>query len=347
MSIDAPFPWFGGKRRVAPQVWEALGDVDNYVEPFAGSLAVLLGRPSTHAGRVETVNDLDHFLANFWRAVRLCPDEVAAWAHWPVNEDDLLARHIWLVNEGREILEAGVHADPDFCDARIAGWWVWGLCAWIGGGWCSGTGPWGRDAETGRVGVQRQLPHLGTPGQGVQRQLPHLGSLRGVQRRRPHLGNPGQGVLRPGQSLRPWFEALAARLAPVRVCTGDWSRVVTKGAMAHGGTVGVFLDPPYSGEVRAKDIYAVDDYDVAAAVRDWAVAQGDDPRLRIVLAGYAPEHDDVVPPTWRRVRWSANASYQRSTSSKAEGNAANRHQEVLWCSPACLDPVPQLFEVGA
>lgn len=31
--MKAPFVWFGGKRKVAPQVWAALGDVDNYVEP--------------------------------------------------------------------------------------------------------------------------------------------------------------------------------------------------------------------------------------------------------------------------------------------------------------------------
>ena len=43
--LRAPFPWFGGKSRVAAVVWRAFGDVPNYVEPFAGSLAVLLGRP--------------------------------------------------------------------------------------------------------------------------------------------------------------------------------------------------------------------------------------------------------------------------------------------------------------
>lgn len=32
-----PFPWFGGKRKVAPIVWQALGDVELYVEPFFGS----------------------------------------------------------------------------------------------------------------------------------------------------------------------------------------------------------------------------------------------------------------------------------------------------------------------
>lgn len=70
-GLAAPFVWFGGKRRVAPEVWAALGDVDNYVEPFAGSLAVLLGRPAWHRQRVETANDdADAFLANFWRALR-------------------------------------------------------------------------------------------------------------------------------------------------------------------------------------------------------------------------------------------------------------------------------------
>ena len=41
-ALKAPFPWFGGKSKVAGLVWERFGDVANYVEPFAGSLAVLL-----------------------------------------------------------------------------------------------------------------------------------------------------------------------------------------------------------------------------------------------------------------------------------------------------------------
>ena len=55
--LRAPFPWFGGKSRVAHIVWSHFGDVRNYVEPFAGSLAVLLGRPTEP--KIETVNDLD------------------------------------------------------------------------------------------------------------------------------------------------------------------------------------------------------------------------------------------------------------------------------------------------
>jgi len=52
--LKAPFPWFGGKSRAAALVWERFGNVRNYVEPFAGSLAVLLARP--HAPGLE--NDL-------------------------------------------------------------------------------------------------------------------------------------------------------------------------------------------------------------------------------------------------------------------------------------------------
>lgn len=131
--LKAPFPWFGGKSRVAHEVWQRLGDVPNYVEPFAGSLAVLLARPT--APRVETVNDINCMVANFWRAITVDPEAVAHYADWPVNEADLHARHLWLVNqiEFRERMKK----DPDFFDAKIAGWWVWGICQWIGSGWCA------------------------------------------------------------------------------------------------------------------------------------------------------------------------------------------------------------------
>ena len=339
--MKAPFPYFGGKRRVASQVWAALGDVDNYVEPFAGSLAVLLARPLLHQGLTETVNDADCHLANFWRALAHDPEAVAAWADWPVNEADLFARHLWLVNEGRDRI-AGIEADPDFYDAKVAGWWVWGICAWIGSGWCSGTGPWVHDDEAGK------RPHLGTAGQGVKRQRPHLGNAgQGVNRQLPHLGDAGRGVNRQlpaGQGgLYDYMCALADRLRRVRVCCGDWSRVVTDGALVHGATVGVFLDPPYLGDVRAADLYAVDDATISIAVRDWAVAHGDDPRLRIVLCGYIDEHEGHVPDTWRLVRYSASGSY--GTAAGVGQNKVNRHKEALWFSPHCLGPaLPSLFE---
>ena len=141
--LQAPFPYFGGKRKAAETVWPAFGRVDNYVEPFAGSAAMLLAAPPD-AARIETINDFDGFVANFWRAIAHDPDAVAHAADWPVNEVDLMARHSWLVRHRQPITEQ-LCADPDWYDARSAGWWVWGACNWIGGGWCSGDGPWVHD----------------------------------------------------------------------------------------------------------------------------------------------------------------------------------------------------------
>lgn len=138
-NLKAPFPYFGGKSRVAEEVWRRFGDVGNYVEPFAGSLAVLLARP--HKPYTETVNDKDGLLANFWRAMVKDPEAVIHHADWPVNEADLHARHLWLVRE-REDLTERLMADPYWFDAKAAGWWVWGISAWIGDTWCTGAGGW-------------------------------------------------------------------------------------------------------------------------------------------------------------------------------------------------------------
>ena len=125
--MKAPFPWFGGKSTVAHLVWERFGDVQNYVEPFFGSGAVLLNRP-TEPG-IETVNDLDCMVANFWRALQHDPDAVADAADWPVNEADQHARHLWLCSQ--EEFRERMKTEPEFYDAKIAGWWVWGQCIWI------------------------------------------------------------------------------------------------------------------------------------------------------------------------------------------------------------------------
>ena len=338
-ELKAPFPYFGGKRRVAAEVWAALGDVDNYVEPFMGSLAVLLARPWRHDRKAETVNDADSYLSNFWRALSAAPEEVARWCDWPVNETDKLARELWLVNSGRERISR-MEADPDFYDAKVAGWWVWGINQYIGGGFCYGRGPWVHSAD-GLSVVNRN--DTGDAGQGVNRQRPHLGDAgQGVNRQRPSLGAEGMQTEKWNpDSLYAYFASLSARLRRVRVCCGDWKRVITDGALAFGDSVGVFLDPPYLGDVRTKDLYRVDDHSISDAVREWCIANGDNPRYRIVLAGYSAEHEAKMPRSWRMHVYKANAAYQTATSTG--GNRDSRHGERLWYSPHCLCPQPELF----
>jgi site-specific DNA-adenine methylase len=372
--LQAPFPWFGGKSKVAPLVWQRFGTVRNFVEPFFGSGAVLLGRPQPFEGP-ETINDKDGYVANLWRAIQHAPDEVANWADSPVNENDLHARHAWLV-ERKAGFAAKLEGDPEFFDAKVAGWWLWGCCCWIGSGWCSGNGPWGvvEDEEGNRQlvhlgdagqGVNRQLVHLGDAGQGVNRQLVHLGDAgQGVNRQLVHLGDAGRGVNRKRVHLgnadeeqetisrkRPlitndsvsvanadgvlaWMLALAERLSRVRVCCGDWERVCGPTPTIKQGLTAVFLDPPYSSEADRAELYTEEDFQVAHKVREWCLKRGDDTRIRVALCGYAGEGHEELEANG----WTVEHWKARGgfASQAADGKNENARKERIWFSPHCI-----------
>jgi hypothetical protein len=241
---------------------------------------------------------------------------VAHHADWPVSELDLHARGDWLFyREGvAEWLEQ-LRSDPEFYDAKSAGWWVWGQCCWIGTGW----GP-------------RQLPHLGDAGRGVNRQLPHLGDAgRGVNRKRPLITNDPVGVANRPELLE-YLRGLAERTKRVRVCCGDWSRVCGPTPTVKQGLTAVFLDPPYGVEDRADCYDSTEDRSVSAAVRNWAITQGSDRKMRIALCGYEGEHE--MPADWECVAWKARGGY----GSQAEDGNANCKRERVWFSPHCLKP---------
>ena len=376
--LRAPFPWFGGKSRVAGIVWDRFGDVRNYVEPFAGSLAVLLGRPTQ--AKIETVNDLDCWIANFWRALQADPEALAHHADWPVNEADLHARHLWLVKqtEFRERMKT----DATYFDAKIAGWWVWGISQWIGSGWCASRG----STLQKKLGSADGTPYRVRPnlrqGQGVQ-SLITLGrgaagksSPRGVHRNvsaairpafnqtsglgsrapdkrpyrsMPHIAGREWGIRsEAGMEAREggiydWFDMLAARLRRVRVCCGDWKRILGPAPTTCIGVTGVFLDPPYSIEDRT-EVYGEESRDVAHSVREWALANGDNPELRIALCGYEGEHQ--MPDSWECVAWKANGGFANQKRAGTRGQV-NSHRERIWFSPACLRQARLFSEASA
>lgn len=222
-SVRAPFPYFGGKSAVADVVWRAFGaDVSNYVEPFFGSGAILLARPGG-AGKLETANDTSMMIVNFWRAIQHEPYAVAAHCDWPVSEVDQNARQRWVVERmqrGTEFFQQ-MHDDPDYFDAKLAGWWVWGKAHWIGSGWCPepgdqeaspghklpdlygrGRGRGIRAAAPERDSVEAYAPRCQIPGlqgnKGVNSSLgvtkrPDLHGM-GVNTRMMNLGNTRRGV---------------------------------------------------------------------------------------------------------------------------------------------------------
>ena len=110
--MKPPFTYFGGKTAIAERIVDMLPPHEHYVEPFAGSLAVLLAKPRA---RMETVNDLDGDLVNFWRVLRERPQDLervcALTPHgraeylgcYEPAEDDLeRARRVWVnLTQGR------------------------------------------------------------------------------------------------------------------------------------------------------------------------------------------------------------------------------------------------------
>ena len=358
--LKAPWPYPGGKSKIAPVVWQRLGDTPNYCEPFLGSAAVLLARPPFEGNRIETVNDADGHVANFWRALQADPDAVAYYADWPVSELDMQSRGTWLYYRptAREWVER-LRSDPDYDDAKSAGWWAWFVSCWIGAlpsipeERPDGTTAYGQGGGPG--GVYERRPHLGNAGTGVARQRPHLGSggqgngVHGnVARKLPELRSGKSGVRSaratgpiPGKRreyLTAYMRQLAARLERVRVCCGDWTRVMGPSVTYKHGVTAVFLDPPYSAEAgRQSQLYSTDSGTVAHDVRAWCVENGDNPLLRIALCGYRDEgHEELESHGWQAHAWKANGGYGSQGNGRGR---ANRHREVIWFNAACINPI--------
>ena len=352
-ELRAPFPFFGGKSRAAPLIWSRFGDAANYVEPFAGSLAVLLARPT--APRIETVNDKDAHIANFWRATANDPEAVARYADWPVNEVDLTARHVWL--RAQDEFRRRMFADPDYFDVKVAGWWVWGISQWIGGGWCVP-----EDTRRTRARHARKRPQAAGmhAGKGVHcagnlpgSWRPHVtgdsagGGVRGLlassgkrsTARRPDVCGEqgGRGThSRRKESIYDRLALLSERLRNVRVLCGDFRRVLTPVVVRSTSVTAVLLDPPYDHDMRDTGLYNEDDRTLSGAAREWAIEHGDDPGLRIALCGLQGEHE--MPSGWRKDAWLGHGGMSRGRS-----KASNRTEERIWFSPHCLDGNGPLF----
>ncbi len=125
-----PMAYFGAKTRLAERIVALMPPHDHYVEPFAGSLAVLLAKPPS---KMETVNDLDGDIVAFWRCVRDRGDELAAVCALTPHareefrdcrdlaaDDDLeRARRVWVrLTQGRS---AAMRADTGWRHYQDAG----------------------------------------------------------------------------------------------------------------------------------------------------------------------------------------------------------------------------------
>jgi len=142
-------------------------------------------------------------------------------------------------------------------------------------------------------------------------------------------------------NVENYIETLAERLRHVRVCCGDWERVLGPAVTTCIGTTGVFLDPPYHapGDERSR-VYNHDADGIFERVHEWAIAHGGDRGLRIALCGYEGAH--AFPDDWTCVAWKAAGGYGNSARGRA-----NRGRERIWFSPHCLTLDQGALELGA
>ncbi|MEM4203787.1 MAG: hypothetical protein QXS54_06935, partial [Candidatus Methanomethylicaceae archaeon] len=291
----------------------------------------------------------------------------------------LTARHIWLVKYGLPLLKSKIFGDPDYYDAEIAGWWVWGMCQWIGGGWCSGKGKWTEvdgklSVKPGASGAESEkmsnITHHGRCAVSISEDdksvtyvkhiRPHLTGQQGIisvamnglyskfvkEKRETYvgrsvggdddIGNLGWSDEEAYENILEAIKFFSNRLRHVMVVCGDWSRVVTRGALSNGGTKGIFLDPPYSKEFRSRSLYNTDDRDISKEVNEWCVENGGKEDYRIVLCGYEGEHNNLEDLGWKKLRWVAARTMGRTHSKDTSRNAVNRFMERIWYSPHCL-----------
>lgn len=257
----------GSKAKVASLVWERFGQVNRYVEPFLGSGAVWLGRPGDDLnGYGEIVNDRSGMIVNIWRSMMYAPAEVAKIVDWIGSTNELEARQKAVLRT-LDDLTVKLEADPDYYDAKLAGWAIYGLS------WATHARSFMNDAHC-RVG-------------------------------RPSATPAGaHAVSRP--PLQEWFETLQARTKKAVVLCDDWRKALKPALMFNGkkGMCAVFLDPPY-GDDRRTDLYQVDSKTVYMEVLEWALENQGNEQIRICVAGYQGEHDVLEENGWDVVAWSS------------------------------------------
>ena len=201
----------------------------------------------------------------------------------------------------------------------------------------------GKGVSAQRVAVDDKMPPV----------LPRGGG-RGVSHQRigaDRHGGPSpfpdeHGVL-DGSRLRPWFRAIAERLARVIILNRGWEWALTDSVLQQTPSspkpqVGVFLDPPYrtqrkDGGKRSTGLYQGDNEatsdTVAAATYAWALEHGD--KYRVAYCMHAG--DFPIPPGWTAETMGFSGHRDPAKKEKAV--------DQMIFSPACV-PVPTDPQLG-
>jgi DNA adenine methylase len=135
-ALKSPIQYFGAKQQIAEKLVALMPAHLGYIEPYAGSLSVLLAKAPS---KIEIVNDLDGRLMTFWRVLRETPEQLIRAAELTPHsraeleraaaldgDTDLeIARQVWvLLTQGRSrtMKRTGwrFYADPNGTSASFS-----------------------------------------------------------------------------------------------------------------------------------------------------------------------------------------------------------------------------------
>lgn len=127
--MDAILKYPGAKWRLAPWIIEHIPPHESYLEPFFGSGAVFFNK---ERARIETINDLDGEVVNFFRVCRERPEELAA----------AISLTPWARDERDAAYAAGKNDDPVERARKFAVrcWMTFGAAPYKSNGWRHTTG---------------------------------------------------------------------------------------------------------------------------------------------------------------------------------------------------------------
>lgn len=132
-----PFGWYGGKYSHLDWLLPLLPQCHHYCEPYAGSAAVLLNRAPSP---VETYNDLDGEVVNFFRVLR--------------EQGDALVKAIALTPFSREEFAVACKLDPEASAfERARRFYVRARQVRIGLAQTASVGRWANCKNTSRAGM--------------------------------------------------------------------------------------------------------------------------------------------------------------------------------------------------
>lgn len=323
MEEKVVYPYWGCKQKCTDIIWDRLGKVDVFIDPFMGSNIVALRNPYYTHLKQEIINDHNGYLINFWRSIKFDPARTAFYADFPSSHIQLTANHKILHSRFNDLPEL-LKADPFYYDPVCAGLWAYTMCESI---------DLGRDL------------HIGKPNYSS---IPNVGSIKGLAMRRtltPHNKDIENEWKLTGQRMYEWFRLISDRFKVASVLCKDWKELYSAtltGQKVSNPTpnriTGIFFDPPYGTKNLESNKYLDDSSDIASEVQEVAIELGENPRNRVCIAGY--EKDYEMPDNWEKVIW----KYSQNRFSYREVNYSRT--ECLWFSPYCIRPRQDLFSLN-